>query len=146
MIYSLAVLPAPAYFLTCTRSVCLQHLRKSPFQEVTLSPQFLAFPEAFGKDFPRFAPQCTEAPRVYGVLANYRAQPLPLLMQAGHASRCHPGTLPQQWPGAQISSKTPPGIDASPLGGLNPAPVPDPICLVVGRRAALREGACPSSL
>ena len=144
MIHSLGVVPAPACFLTRTWFVCLQSLKRSPFQEVTLAPQLLAFPKAFGKDFPRFALRCTEAPRVYSALARYCAQPSPLLMQALHTSRCDSGTPLQQWLGAQTSSKTPPDIDALPLGSLNPAPVPDPICLVVGRQAALREGAWAS--
>lgn len=72
-------------------------------------------------------------------------------MQAFHASCCDLGTLLQQWLGAQISSKTAPGSDASPLGSLNPAPVPDPICLVVGEAGSSAGGSvgkpvCPSLL
>lgn len=55
MIYSLGVLPAPVCFLICPWFVCLQSLKKSPFLEATLSPQLLAFPKAFSKDFPKFA-------------------------------------------------------------------------------------------
>lgn len=75
MIHSLGVVPAPACFLTRTWFVCLQSLRRSPFQEVTLAPQLLAFPKAFGKDFPRFALRCTEAPRVYSALRSAVASP-----------------------------------------------------------------------
>lgn len=62
-------------------------------------------------------------------------------MQVLHTSRCDPGTLLQQWLGAQISSKTPLGINALSLGSLNPAPVPDPICLMVGMVQLCRGGA-----
>lgn len=106
--------------------VCL--FAKSP--EVSY---FFAFPEVFSKDFPRFALHRTEAPCGHSALARCCTQPLPLLMQALHTSCCYPGTLLQQWLRAQISSKTAPGIDALCFGSLNPAAVPNPICLVVKR-------------
>lgn len=125
MIHSPGVLPAPVCLsLTCMGFISWDNLQNSPFH--ALSPQLLAF-QSLWRGFPQFAPHCPEC------TSEELSQPWPLLTQGLHTSHCGLGSAFQQWLGSQISSKAPPGIAALPLGSLNPALLPNPIWLLVGR-------------